>query len=176
MCAHNQSISSEDTQTHQNFDKQILVIVYPSWTMKNALASLVNLLTLFVGIAIGIMLAPHVERPVRAVASEAQQPVTAPNLPAPTQVGGAVTPTQIGGIALGGESVGTYLFLAHHIQSDELVVNGIDLLKLQQGEINLLARMPFVNPQELSGIVRDARAKQIYQFNPSAKNPAPQPK
>ena len=125
--------------------------------MKNALASLVNLATLLIGITIGIILAPHLEKPAHAVSAEPQAPV-----PAPTSAATPGGPEQITpGMTVG--SIGTYLLLSHHIQSDELVVNGIDLLKLHEGELDLISKLPGVNPGQVQGIVNNAKDTHLYQ-------------
>jgi len=72
-----------------------------------------------------------------------------------------------------GGSVGVYLVLAHHVQSDELVVNGYDLLKLQQGEINLLSR--FVPAAEISNMVNSARATELYTVKAQGSAPTAKP-
>ena len=146
-----------------------VLVVYPSWAMKNALASLVNLVTLLVGIAIGVMLAPRIERPARAITGEPQVPTQnqpAPGAPTPpTGLAATANPEQIQPTFTAG-SEGVFLLLSHHIQSDELVVNGIDVLKLEQGELNLLSHVPGVMPWELSKIVTDARDTHLYQVGP----------
>ncbi|MGA8090097.1 MAG: hypothetical protein WCA10_22695 [Terracidiphilus sp.] len=159
MCAKNQYENSAP----ENITDALIVVVYPSWTMKNALASLINLLTLLIGITIGIILAPHLERPAHALGAEPQVALSTTPPSGPEQI----TPQ----ISAGNAAV--YLFLAHHIQSDELVVNGIDMLKLQQGEVNLLSRIPGVNPLELQGIVNSAKDTHLYQVAPQPKSQQP---
>jgi hypothetical protein len=135
------------------------VLVYGLGAMKYALASLANLLTLAIGIALGVMLSPHLEKPAHAFSAAPQAtapPVTTP-LAATPNGPEQISPTMTVG------SIGTYLLLAHHIQSDELVVNGIDVLKLEQGEINLLARTLGINPQDVQNIVNDAKVTHVYQ-------------
>lgn len=132
--------------------------------MKYALVSAINLAILLVGIAIGIVLSPHLEKPVAAQAPVATQ------TPAPPTSGATkkVEPQMSAG------TVGVYLFLAHHIQSDELVVNGIDLLKLHQGEVNLLQK--FVPASDINKIITDAKVSEsdLYQVvTPGQSTPAP---
>jgi hypothetical protein len=141
--------------------------------MKNAQIALVNLLTLLVGIAIGVVIAPHVERPVKAADAEGQAPVTSQTiLPPGNLVGKSVATETARGTTLGG-TAGTYLLLAHHIQSDELVVNGIDLLRLEQGELNLLARTPGVSSGDVQRILTDAIETRVYQFESTKSSGAP---
>jgi hypothetical protein len=138
--------------------------MYSSGTMKYALAALVNLLTLVVGITIGVLLAPHMEKHVQAVGVDPQSP-SSTQLTGPNNVE-KITP----GITTG--TLGAYLVLAHHVQSDELVVSGLDLVKLEQGELNLLASIPGVLPGSVQRIVEDARNTHLYQV---AGPPQPQP-
>ena len=125
----------------------VVLMVYPLWTMKYALASFANLLTLAIGITIGIMLAPHMEKPAKAGGASPESPSAAPSLPAGLSDIERITPVMTTG------SIGSYLILAHHTQSDELVVNGLDILKLQQGELNLLSKMPGIQPWDISSCI-----------------------
>jgi len=165
MCAQNQARSTANPNP-QKIAPTAVVVIYSSWTMKNALASLVNLVTLLIGIAIGIMLAPHLEKPVKAVSAEPQASPANPSQ-------GAV-PSNIEQIqpAISAGSSGFYLLLAHHIQADELVVNGVDLIKLEQGELNLLSRTLGVNPQDVQNIVNQAKDTHLYQVA-TPKQPPP---
>jgi hypothetical protein len=51
-------------------------------------------------------------------------------------------------------TIGIYLILSHHLQTDELVVNGYDLLKLQNAELGLLSH--FVPQAEIKAAVESA--------------------
>jgi hypothetical protein len=66
-------------------------------------------------------------------------------------------------------TVAIFLTLSHHIQSDELVVNGFDMLKLQQNELNLLAR--FVPVKDVQAAIEDSRASQLYQVAEAPSTP-----
>ena len=150
------------------------LVVYSLWTMRYALTSFANLLILLVGITIGVFLAPHIEKPVLAVSS--------PQAPAPPAATPAPQPVVADGVeqvqpAMQAGTVGFYLLLAHHTQTDELVVNGLDLLKLEQGELNLLSRLPGVYPGQIQGIVDGARADtHLYQIGaPKVIAPVPVP-
>lgn len=70
-------------------------------------------------------------------------------------------------------TIGIYLILAHHIQSDQLVVNGYDLLKLQNAELTLLSR--FVPASEIAKAVNDARVPEVYQVQNPTPAPVPAP-
>lgn len=142
--------------------------VYVIGSMKYSFVAFINFVTLATGIAIGLIIAPRVEKTVRAKVEGVQSaPSSTPTVPNEgTQVAaGAPKVTPITPMMTGG-SIGVYLVLAHHVQSDELVVNGYDMLKLQQGELNLLSR--FVPPAEISKIVDNAKATEIY----TVKTPA----
>jgi len=140
-----------------------VALVYSSGTMRYATTTFANLAVLLVGITIGVVLAPHIEKHAEAAGVQEQQATPVPPSSGPEQI----QPTMTAG------SVGAYLLLAHHVQSDELVVNGIDILKLEQGELNLLAKIPGVYPWQVQGIIDDAKKDvHLYQVV-SAKPPQP---
>ena len=146
--------------------------------MKNALASLVNLVTLLIGITIGIMLAPHLEKQASAVSAPPAQvpPSSNPTGVPPPQPPGMfsaataepIQPTMTVG------SIGSYLVLAHHVQADELVVGQFNLLKLQNAELQLLAR--FVPPSDIQAAVNSAREDRVYQVAPPSQPSSAPPK
>ena len=74
------------------------------------------------------------------------------------------------GVAIGAGSIGVYLLLSHHIQTDELVANGIDLLKLHQAEINLLSR--FVPASEITNAINEARVPEDQQYQVATQQPS----
>jgi hypothetical protein len=138
--------------------KTSVILVYSSWTMKYALVSFANLLTLAVGMTIGVVLAPHFEKQVQAVSADPQSsPSTSTTTTAAASGPEQISPTMTAG------SIGAYLLLAHHVQSDELVVNGVDILKLEQGEINLLSKVPGVYPWQIQSVISDAQNTHLYQ-------------
>ncbi len=144
---------------------------FASWSaiVRYAVISAINLAILLVGMALGVMLAPHIEKTASA-AHPAEQQASQP--PVATSGVETANPQMTVG------TVGIYLVLAHHIQSDELVVNGIDLLKLHQEEINLLSR--FVPPQDISAAIKNAKDTKLYQLPPTppaaTTTPKPSPK
>jgi hypothetical protein len=172
MCAQNQeSNENQAVIICKKYCSAVPCGMYRMETMKYTLGALVNLFTLAAGITIGILLAPHLEKTVQATSADSQS--SPANAAQPT----SNTPEQITpGLTTG--SMGTYLLLAHHVQSDELVVNGIDILKLEQGEINLLSTLPGVFPGSVQKIVDDARNTHLYQVaSPKpAVPPTPAPK
>jgi hypothetical protein len=138
-----------------------------SWSdiVRYALISAINLAILIVGIAIGVVLSPHIEK----TASAAQQFGPAQPTPALT----AATPPKINQVStdLSAGKIGAYLLLAHHIQSDELVVNGIDLLKLHDAELHLLAG--FLGNDAIQRAVNESRVEEIYQVTAPKTTAAP---
>jgi hypothetical protein len=107
--------------------------------MKHAAAAAVNLLTLFVGISIGLLLA-HYE-PGRAFAQ-----------PTPQQFE-EITP----GLTSGTAAFGT--LLAGRIAADEMTVRGIDLVKLHENTLGLLASKHSLFTQlEVQGVIEKSKA------------------
>jgi hypothetical protein len=153
MCANRQETATDAGILPKNS----VLLVYPSWTMKDTLSAFANLLTLLVGITIGVLIAPRFEKHAEAHAAYQS---------GPTDSG----PEQISPVITAG-SMGTNLLLVHHTQMDELVVNGIDMLKLEQGEINLLARIPGVLPGQVQSIVDDSR-KDVHLYQVAAPKTA----
>ena len=72
-------------------------------------------------------------------------------------------------------SFGTNILLAHHIQSDELVVNGYDVMKMNQNILNYMSRQIGANGTDIQSIVINSRADKLYTIKaPTAPAPAPQ--
>jgi hypothetical protein len=128
----------------------------PSLTDKT-IGKLATLATLAVGIAIGFACGTlyHPYQEVRAQA-----------VPPPTPSFTDVTP----GITVG--SMGTNLLLAHEIAADSLVVNGYDMLKLQQGLINYMASRPLAETADFQNIINSSRATTVYRYKPPTPPPA----
>jgi hypothetical protein len=133
-----------------------------STIVKYALISAVNLAILLVGIALGVMLAPHMEK--KASADDAKQGTVTPQKPAtaaPSDTVTAIKTTPVQpGLTTG--TIGVYLLLSHQIQSDQLVVNGYDILKLQDAELKLLSR--FVSPAEIQKVISDSKAQELFRL------------
>jgi hypothetical protein len=142
-----------------------------SWSaiVRYAVISAINLALLLVGIAVGVMLAPHIEKPASAASvQQSATPQQAASASSTTSGGVKLTPVQPG-MQVG--TVAVYISLAHHIQSDELVVNGLNLLQLHQEEINLLSK--FVPAQEISNAIARSKATELYTVGPPPSAPAP---
>jgi hypothetical protein len=129
-------------------------------------ASLINLGFLVAGLMIGLILVPRIETIVHA-APQAAKDASVPQVPASSNppvsppsptAGPKVTQVQPG-MTTG--TIGIYLILSHHLQTDELVVNGYDLLKLQNAELGLLSH--FVPQAEIKAAVESAKASEIFQ-------------
>ena len=123
--------------------------------MKYALASLANLMTLAIGIAIGLILAPHVQTTVQAQAASQQkteQPQSVSSGPTIKKIMPTMTAPQIG----------TALLLAHEIQTDRLVVNGYDIMQLHEQELNLMSRLLGMNSFQIQQAIARARASDLY--------------
>jgi len=135
--------------------------VYLRKTMKQNITSLINLLILITGIAIGVLIAPRFDHRVEA----AQSPIGV----VPASDGSPKTTAVSPMISAG--SAGFYLLLGHHIQSDELVVNGYDLLKLQNAELGLLSR--FVPAPDIQKAIESSRTSEIYSVAAPPAQPVP---
>jgi hypothetical protein len=131
--------------------------------VRYAVVSAINLAILLVGITLGVMLAPHIEKSADAAEPQASQMPAAP-------AGQKLTPVRP---SMTTGTIGIYLILAHHIQSDELVVNGYDLLKLQNSELQMLSR--FVPAAEIQRAVEDAKTGEMYTVAQPTPPPATQP-
>jgi hypothetical protein len=57
--------------------------------------------------------------------------------------------------------------LAHQIAGDQVMVQGIDILKLQEGTLNLIrSRNPLISLQELQKVVDDAKVSKPLRLRP----------
>ena len=119
----------------------------------NTVGKITTLATLVLGIAIGFVIGA-IYHPRESVRAQAVEP--------PVQTFQDVTPV------LTVPSVGAQLILAHDISADEVVVNGYNLLKLEQGVINYLASRPLAENADFQNIINASRATTIYRFKPQA--------
>jgi hypothetical protein len=103
----------------------------------------VTLTTLVIGIAIGFS-AGILYRPRQEVQAQA---VTAPSPTIQEVFPGMVT-----------GSFGANLILAHEIAADDIVVNGFDLLKMQQNILNYLASRPLAERADIQNLINASRA------------------
>ena len=114
------------------------------------------------------MLAPHIEESATAQSKEPAQQTQAA---APSTTAGQKIITAQPSLTTG--TVGIYLVLAHHIQSDELVVNGYDMLKLQNAELQMLSRL--IPSNDIQKAVNDARASEVFTLPPQQTSAPTQP-
>jgi hypothetical protein len=69
-------------------------------------------------------------------------------------------------------SFGAGLILAHEIQSDSLVVNGYDLLKLHQNTLNYLGTLLGANSVAIQTLIENSKATKLYTIKPPTPAPA----
>jgi len=121
--------------------------------VRYAVVSAINLAILLTGIAIGVILAPHIVRPVSAHPPQAQvgQPQAPPVSPTPETQYEDVTPVATVG------SMAIQTLLAHRIAADQIIVNGYDLAALDEGLLNLLKNKNLASYRELDVIVERAK-------------------
>lgn len=103
-----------------------------------------------IGVIIGICVGPRVERRVMAQTQTPAQPS------GPRVITLQSYSTQ--------GAMGANVILAHNLQADIAVVNGYDLIKIDQKMIDYLARLPGADQKSLSEIVSSSRAQEIYQL------------
>lgn len=119
-----------------------------------------------VGVVIGILIAPRIERSVEArqtgsVPHQSASPAPIENHP--SQEPGAPRMIVLQSYATSG-AMGTNVLLVHNLQADIAVVNGYDIMKINQQIINYLASLPVGDQRALAAIVRNSRAEEIYQI------------
>jgi hypothetical protein len=123
-----------------------------------ALGAVLNSVTLLVGLAVGFFLGTSYSGKVHA------QVVQTPTSPQIQDIAPNVTTP----------SLGANLLLAHEIQSDSLVVNGYDMLKVNQNILNYLATQLGANNSALQSIVSNSRADKLYTIKSPTAAPPPQ--
>jgi hypothetical protein len=130
-------------------------------TMKNTIGALVILVTLLFGILIGILLAPRIEPRVYA-----QQHPTAPACvnSADTE---CLTPIMTVGSAGIGKLVG------NQIATDQLSVNGYDILKLQNNMITAMVRGGLITPDAAKALAEASHPDKYLRYQPPQPPPVP---
>ena len=116
--------------------------------------SLLNLVTLVAGLLIGFFFGTSYSGRVHAQGNPQVQEIQP----------GVMTGT-----------FGAGLVLAHDIQSDSLVVNGYDLLKLHQNTLNYLGKQIGANSIAIQELIDNSKATKLYTIKPAAPSPAPTP-
>jgi hypothetical protein len=136
--------------------------------MDRTLSSFLQLVTLVLGIAIGVLVAPRFNKAVSAQSDVGQG--AASNSSSETSPNIVYIQSYQSGPAIAATVV-----LAHDLQADHAVVNGYDLLKIDEGIINYLGTLPMTNPTTLNSIVSNSRATTQYRIRPYTPRPTPLP-
>ncbi|HEX4065102.1 MAG TPA: hypothetical protein VHZ09_03685 [Acidobacteriaceae bacterium] len=160
MSAQNPSITGE-TQKPSSAE---VFLVYPSWTMKYALTTLANLLLLLVGVTIGLLLAPKLEKRVSAQAEPAASTV------APTCVSSATVECLTPIMTVGSAGIGK--LLSNQIAADRLTVNGYDLLKLDNNIISVFIQAHILTQDQAKALAEASLADKQLRYQPPAPPPA----
>jgi hypothetical protein len=134
--------------------------------------SAINLAILLAGIILGIMIAPRLEKSASAHGPQVSTPQAAPNgsTPAPAQQDQfeEVSPGMIVG------TFGTDTLLAHRIAADQVMINGYDLLALQEGVLNLLKNKGMASYRDIDALVERAKVPKPLRLKiPSTVQPTP---
>jgi hypothetical protein len=141
--------------------------------VRYAVISAINLAILITGIVLGIMMAPHLETSASAREPQAATPQTASanptsSVPAQQDQYEEVAPA----ILIG--SIGTETLLAHRIAADQLMVNGYDVLAMQEGVLNLLKNKGVGSYRDIDALVERAKVpKPLRVKMPAAAQPTP---
>lgn len=134
--------------------------MYNGLAMKSStvLATALNFLTLLLGIAIGFYLRPAAyayQKPPETKIQEVQPAMTA-------------------------GAVGFGVVMAGTVETDHLVVNGYDMVKLNEGLLNYLATRPLAERADLQRIIDNSKPDIFYRIKPpeapKPENPKPEDK
>jgi type III secretory pathway component EscT len=130
------------------------------------LGSVVNLGTLLIGLVLGFAVG------VEYNAMKTSKVFAADQKPSETVVE-EITP----GIGIG--SIGTAVVMSHQVEADILVVNGFDMMKLQQGLLDYLSSRPLAERADFQNIVDRSKPDKFYKIKatapPAAAPPATPP-
>ncbi len=154
MCAENQ----------ENVCHVPACCMYCMGTMKYALTTLANLVTLLVGISIGLMLAPKIERRVFAQQTPAAAPAPTPSCVSNETVE-CVTPIMTVG------SAGIGRLLSNQISADHISINGYDLLKLDNNIINVFIQTHVLTLDQAKSLIEASLADKQLRYQPPAPPP-----
>jgi hypothetical protein len=125
--------------------------------LKYFLKTLGQSVLLAIGVVIGILISPRLG-------------VRAQQAPAPAQATGPRIITLQSYSTSG--AMGANVLLAHNLQADIAVVNGYDIMKINQQILNYLAQRPDADQRALSQIVSASKAEEIFQL-PNQNVPTP---
>jgi hypothetical protein len=130
--------------------------LYPLRIMNYTFAALINLVTLLIGIAIGLILAPN----VRTVSAQSASCV-------PSATVECVTPIMTVG------SAGIGKLLSNQISSDQLTVNGYDILKLDNNLFSALVQARVITPAQAQSVVDASHPEKTLRFQPQQPSTPP---
>jgi len=127
---------------------------------EKTIGKIVSLATLSIGIAIGF---------AAGVLYRPQQEVQAQAIPASSPRIQEVSP------GLTTATIGANLVLAHEIATDRVIVNGFDLMKMQQNILNYLATRPLAESADIQNIVNRSQSDVVYKLKPPTPPASAQP-
>jgi hypothetical protein len=140
--------------------------------VKYAIVSAINLAILMVGIAIGITLAPHIEKVASAAPAQQSTPQQSSAPAGQTVTSSDQLYEEIIPVATVG-SMAVDTFLAHRIAADQLMVNGYDVMSLQDGILNALKNKGIVSYRDLDALVERAKVPRPLRMKPPQTQPQP---
>ena len=120
--------------------------------MRDAAASALQLLTLLIGIVIGFALASTRSSVTAQTSTPVSSPTPDENVPKPTPVFPSI----------GAPTIGSNLILVHQLEADRAIVNGYDLLKIDEGILNYLGNQPLANQAAISSVITNSRASDLH--------------
>jgi hypothetical protein len=129
------------------------------------LGALINLLTLAIGISIGFFVGTTRVKVVLAQVTTQQTEVPAAQ---PSEFED-ITP------AMTMPSAAIHTLLAHRIATDELMVNGYDILAFEENLINLLRVKGVARDTDLAALLERSRAPHPLRLKPVTPPPSKQP-
>jgi flagellar basal body-associated protein FliL len=124
------------------------------------LGKLVSLAILAVGLAVGFA-GGVMYRPQQAVQAQVANPPQ-PNIQ-------EVSP----GVTTG--TFGANLILAHEVATDRLIINGFDLMLMNQNILNYLGSRPYNERADIQNIINNSRAATIYRLKQTVPAPSTPP-
>ena len=142
-----------------------------SWSaiVRYAIISAINLAILLAGITLGVMLAPHIEK-----TASAQSPAQSAATAGAREVQGAcvssatvecVTPIMTVG------SAGIGKLLNNQISSDQVTVNGYDVLKLVNNLLTAMVQSKVITPAQAQAIAESSHPDKYLRFQPAPTPP-----
>lgn len=134
--------------------------------MKNTIGALLILVTLLLGIIIGILLAPRIEPNVYA--QQAAAPAPSPPPPACVSSANVDCITPIMTVA----SAGIGKLLSNQISADHLTVNGYDVLKLDNNILNVMIQAHILTQDQAKSVAEASLAEKQIRYQPPSPPPS----